>query len=62
MNDLNTHIDMSRKFTAPVDAIPVVDRSPHVGLGVEMAQRAAAQSQMPVEPPKAMPAIMPVAN
>jgi hypothetical protein len=62
MSDLNTFIDTTNKFTAAPDKMPVVDRSQHVNLGVEMAHRAAAQSQMAPEPIKAMPPIMPVAN
>lgn len=64
MNDLNTHINTSEKFTAPasMDSLPTVDRSSHVNFGVELANRAAAQRQMPPEPVMAMPPIMPVAN
>lgn len=64
MNDLNTHINTTEKFTtsASMDSLPVVDRSAHVNLGVEMAQRAAQQRQAAPEPIKAMPPIMPVAN
>jgi len=62
MNDLNTHIDTSHKFTAEPDAMPVVDRSQHVNLGLEMAQRAALQQQTPQPPPTPMTPIVAVAN
>lgn len=62
MTDLNAHINTAEKFTGHSDTMPVVDRSQHVNLGLEIAQRAAQQNQAAPEPIKAMPPIMPVAN
>lgn len=60
MNDLNSYIDTTRKFTAPPDAIPTIDRSAQVNYGVEIAHRAAQQEQPP--PSRQMAPIVPVAN
>jgi len=64
MNDLNTHINTTNQFTKPasMDSLPVVDRSSHVGFGIELAQRAAAHAQATPEPVMTMPPIMPIAN
>jgi len=62
VSDLNQYIDTSRKFTAEPDKMPVIDRSQHVNLGMEMAQRAAQQQQTPAPPPTPMTPIVPIAN
>lgn len=64
MDNLNTHINTTEKFTTPasMDSLPVVDRSSHVGFGVELAQRAAMQRQQAPEPIHTMPPITPIAN
>lgn len=62
MNDLNTFIDTSRKYTEQSDRIPVIDRSAHVNVGIEIANRAAQQQQQPVPQQQQMPPIVPVAN
>lgn len=60
MNDLNVFIATADKFTTRQDAMPVVDRSPHVDVGMEMARRASERRPEPIYAP--MPAIVPVAN
>jgi len=60
MNDLNSYIDTTRKFTAPTDAIQTLDRSAQVNIATEIAHRAAQQEQPP--PPRQMTPIVPVAN
>jgi hypothetical protein len=62
VNDLNTFIDTTRKFTAPasMDTLPSADHQQQVNYGVEMARRAAEQQPLP--PPQPMPPIVPVAN
>jgi len=62
MSDLNDFIAMSQKYSRPAspDTVPVIDRSQHVNLGLEIAQRS---GQLP-EPVVAKPMlpIVPVAN
>lgn len=60
VNDLNTHIDTARNFTAPPDKIPAIDRSQQVNVGVEIAQRSG--QQVPPPAPTPMRPIVPIAN
>ena len=62
MSTLNDYIATTQEVTAPAAGIPVPDRTQQVDFGLGMAQRTAQQRQQPVEMPKPMPPIIPLAN
>jgi len=59
--EFNKFIDVSNQYTRPLDEVPIVDRSSHVGLGLSLIQHA-AQNQPASEPPAKLIPIVPIAN
>lgn len=60
---MNKSIATAQQFTAPrPDGLPVIDRSAQADFGLDMARRAAQRSQQPVDAPKPMPPIVPMAS
>ena len=62
MTTLNDYITKARESTTTTTGVPIPDRTQQTDFGMGLVQRMAQRSEQPLEVPKPMPPIVPIAN